>query len=209
MKQNYTDITIILDRSGSMGTIQNDTIGGVNRFIEDQRKAPGEASFTLVQFDDQYEPGALANIKDAPPLTRETYQPRGWTALHGAIGRTVADIGTRLKGMPESERPCERFNIYCQLNPKPNPMTIWKYVLDKPVMDIEMPQGATILTVQTQHGKPCLWALVDENRPRSIRTFVSVGTGHEFPKALAHHYYIGTFQIEGTLVFHVFESLRS
>ena len=32
-----TNVFMILDRSGSMGSIRDDTIGGVNAFIEDQK----------------------------------------------------------------------------------------------------------------------------------------------------------------------------
>lgn len=106
MRKDHTDIIMVLDRSGSMDAVRTDTIGGVNRFIDDQQKVPGEARFTLVQFDDKYEP--LLNavpIKDAKPLTEATYVPRGSTALYGAIGRTVEDAGRRLAAMPESERP--------------------------------------------------------------------------------------------------------
>jgi hypothetical protein len=53
--KNKTDITIILDRSGSMESVKSDTIGGFNSFLGEQQKVEGEASLSLVQFDDQYE----------------------------------------------------------------------------------------------------------------------------------------------------------
>lgn len=106
MKQNYTDIVVVLDRSGSMQSIQSDTIGGFNRFLEDQKKTPGEAKITLAQFDDQYDVvlGAVP-IASARPLDDKTYQPRGSTCLYGAIGRTIEDAGARFNSMPEHERP--------------------------------------------------------------------------------------------------------
>lgn len=88
MKTNYTDIIIVLDRSGSMESIQNDTIGGVNTFIEEQKKVPGEATFSLFQFDHEYERVSTAvPIKDAKALTKETYVPRGNTCHHGATSQ--------------------------------------------------------------------------------------------------------------------------
>lgn len=106
MKQNYTDIIIVLDRSGSMQVVRTDTIGGVNKFIEEQQKVSGECRLSLLQFDDQYESVLSAvPIKDAKPLTEETYVPRGWTALHGAIGRTIEDTGRRFSAMAEHDRP--------------------------------------------------------------------------------------------------------
>ena len=53
MKDDYTHIAVILDRTGSMETIRDDTIGGFNAFLSAQKVAPGLASLTLVQFDSQ------------------------------------------------------------------------------------------------------------------------------------------------------------
>ena len=53
--KNKTDITIILDRSGSMESVKSDTIGGFNSFLGEQQMVAGEAALSLVQFDDQYE----------------------------------------------------------------------------------------------------------------------------------------------------------
>ncbi len=53
MKQDYTHITVILDRSGSMESIRDDTTGGFNAFLEEQKAEPGQATLTLVQFDAQ------------------------------------------------------------------------------------------------------------------------------------------------------------
>lgn len=101
-----TDVTIVLDRSGSMASIRTETIGGVNSFIEEQRKQPGECSLSMVQFDDKYEPlYAGKPIADAPLLNAETFVPRGYTALLDAIGRTIVETGARLSAMPEADRP--------------------------------------------------------------------------------------------------------
>lgn len=89
---------------------------------------------------------------------------------------------------------------------------IWKFDLkpnegDEMVVVVNMPVGAQVLTVQMQHDKPRLWALVDPEAPRADRRFQVVGTGHKFnPKPSAH--YLGTFQMQsGAFVFHVFEVL--
>lgn len=103
MKKDYTHIAIVLDRSGSMASCADDTIGGFNTFIEEQKNGQGEASLTLCQFDTVYETvhDAIA-LKDVPPLK---FEPRGSTALLDAIGRTINDTGAWLKGKPEEERP--------------------------------------------------------------------------------------------------------
>ncbi len=104
--KNKTDITIILDRSGSMESVKSDTIGGFNSFLGEQQKVEGEAALSLIQFDDQYEVVYLdRDIKSADKLTVETFVPRGMTALYDAIGRTIGAVGERLSGLPETNRP--------------------------------------------------------------------------------------------------------
>lgn len=106
MKQGYLHIALLLDRSGSMASVQEDTIGGVNRYFDSQRSHPGLCTATLAQFDDQYE--LVYNrvpIANVAPRTRENYQPRGWTALHDAMVRTIDEVGAVLAALPESERP--------------------------------------------------------------------------------------------------------
>jgi hypothetical protein len=106
MKQGLTDITIVLDRSGSMADIATDTIGGFNTFVEQQQLAPGDANLSLRQFDDKHDVVySVMPIKYVPKLTAQTFMPRGSTALLDAIGMAITDIGARLTAVPESERP--------------------------------------------------------------------------------------------------------
>lgn len=87
---------------------------------------------------------------------------------------------------------------------------VWKYPLDEPVTEVEMPAGATILSVQTQyvgqpHEQPVLWAQGDPDEPKVPRRFVIVGTGHPFNGSHRIHY-LGTFQLlAGAFVGHVYE----
>ena len=55
MNDNMTDISVVLDRSGSMGRVRSDTIGGFNTFLKGQKEAPGTAVLTLVQFDHEHD----------------------------------------------------------------------------------------------------------------------------------------------------------
>ena len=112
MKENYTHITLVCDRSGSMHAIQADAEGAVNKFIEDQKAVPGEADLLLVEFD--AEPGWTkgevgwyhvvfeGNIQDAPQYK---LQPRGNTALLDAVGQTIVRVGEALAAKSEDERP--------------------------------------------------------------------------------------------------------
>jgi Mg-chelatase subunit ChlD len=101
-----TDITIVLDRSGSMQTIREDTIGGFNSFLKEQKETDDGDRLTLVQFDNQYEVVhddiALAEVQ---PLDDKTFVPRGGTALLDAIGRTINSTGARLSALDEKDRP--------------------------------------------------------------------------------------------------------
>lgn len=108
MKKDYTHISIILDRSGSMESIRNDTIGGFNAFLEAQKKESGEATLTLVQFDSQEPYEVIYDfkaVKDIPELTRERYVPRGGTPLLDALGRGINDLEKKISDIPEDERP--------------------------------------------------------------------------------------------------------
>jgi hypothetical protein len=89
-------------------------------------------------------------------------------------------------------------------------LTIWKF--DAPITDefsIEMPAGATVLTVQMQAGEPKLWALVNPTNHRKQYQFRWFGTGHHLEPSMAYAAFIGTVQITltggGTLVFHLFD----
>ncbi len=74
--------------------------------LEDQKKQPGEAKLTLVQFDHEYQVDYDGMpIQDVPPLTSATYVPRGATALLDAIGRAINAVGGRLSNTPENEKP--------------------------------------------------------------------------------------------------------
>ncbi|QDT65560.1 vWA domain-containing protein [Calycomorphotria hydatis] len=103
MKSDLTDITLVVDRSGSMSQIQSDAEGGVNSFIAEQAKLPGEANLTLVQFDTEYE----FIHKGTPIANVPKYRlyPRGATALLDAVGRAINETGERLAKLPEAERP--------------------------------------------------------------------------------------------------------
>lgn len=106
MKKGLTEIVFILDRSGSMGGLENDTIGGFNSMIDKQREEDGEAIITTVLFDDKmkmvHDRVPISNIKK---MTRKDYYVQGCTALLDALGKTIKYINTKQKEMPDDERP--------------------------------------------------------------------------------------------------------
>ncbi len=106
MRNDLTELVFILDRSGSMGGLESDTIGGYNSLLEKQKEVPGEAVVTTVLFDDKYE--LLHDrimIKGIKPITGQDYYVRGGTALLDAIGRTIQKIGSAHQHTEESQRP--------------------------------------------------------------------------------------------------------
>ena len=108
MKPNahYTEIAFVLDRSGSMNCCQQDAIAGFNQFLADQQETEGLAKLTLVLFDDEYlVPVSSIPVQEVVPLTDDTYQPRGCTALLDAVGQTIDDLGNRLAALTEKDRP--------------------------------------------------------------------------------------------------------
>jgi len=95
MKKNLTELVFILDRSGSMSGLENDTIGGFNAMIERQKEAAGEALVSTVLFDTKstvvHDRIPLSDIR---PMTRSDYYVGGCTALLDAVGDAIHHIGT-------------------------------------------------------------------------------------------------------------------
>ena len=106
MKKGLTEIVFILDRSGSMGGLELDTIGGYNSLIEKQKKEEGEAYISTVLFDDKTEVlHDRISIQNVPPMTDKEYYVRGCTALLDAIGGAIHHIGNVHKYAREEDRP--------------------------------------------------------------------------------------------------------
>ena len=106
MNENLTEIVAILDRSGSMIDLTNDTIGGFNTFLKEQQEVTGDAIISTVLFNDSYKLlHDRVDIKKVKPITKKDYIAQGSTALLDAMGKTINDIGLKLSNAAESERP--------------------------------------------------------------------------------------------------------
>lgn len=100
---NYTAFCLVMDRSGSMASIQNEAQGAINGFVEDQKKLPGKATLTFVRFDNHYE--EVFSNKPIQDVGKLELEPRGMTALWDAVGSTIVSFGQALAAMDEKERP--------------------------------------------------------------------------------------------------------
>ena len=106
MKKNLTEIVFILDRSGSMAGLEDDTIGGFNAFVEKQKKEDGEAILSAVLFDDSSEViYDRVDIRHIGPMTDKQYYVRGSTALLDAVGGAIHHIRNVHKYAREEDRP--------------------------------------------------------------------------------------------------------
>ena len=106
MKKDLTELVFILDRSGSMGGLEEDTIKGFNSMLIKQLNEPGEALITTVLFDNDLELlHDRLNIREALPITEDDYYVRGSTALLDAIGMTISNLVKTTRQSKESERP--------------------------------------------------------------------------------------------------------
>lgn len=105
MRTDLSELVFILDRSGSMAGLEEDTIGGYNSLLQKQKAEPGSAIVTTVLFDDRYE--LLHDripINGVAPITQREYYVRGSTALLDAVGRTISKIESAQAHTAEAER---------------------------------------------------------------------------------------------------------
>jgi hypothetical protein len=109
MKDNYTHITLVADRSGSMAAVREDAEGAINTFITEQKKVEGQASLFFLEFDaphdqsnDWYHIVHDGDLQSAPAYE---LKPRGMTALLDASGLAITKTGEKLAAMDESDRP--------------------------------------------------------------------------------------------------------
>ena len=105
MKTNLTELVFILDRSGSMGGLESDTIGGFNSMLSKQQTEPGDCRITTILFDNEYEVlHDRIDINAVSSITGKDYFVRGQTALLDAVGKTINKIRTVQKNTSQDYR---------------------------------------------------------------------------------------------------------
>ena len=98
---DYTHLTLLVDRSGSMGSVQTDAQGGINELLARQFALPGKLTVTLVEFDTEID--TVVRMSNEPV----TYllEPRGMTRLLDAAGIEIKQTGADLASIDDAERP--------------------------------------------------------------------------------------------------------
>lgn len=90
MKKNLTELVFILDKSGSMWDLSDDTIGGYNALLKQNKMMEGEALVSTVLFNHKSQVlHGRVPIEDVAPLTSRDYVPSGCTALLDAVGGAI------------------------------------------------------------------------------------------------------------------------
>jgi len=98
VKKGLTELMFILDRSGSMGGLETDTIGGYNSLLNTQKEVKGEAHITTILFDQSTELfHDRIDLKGVKPMSKKDYQVGGSTALLDAIGFGISKITKAIK----------------------------------------------------------------------------------------------------------------
>lgn len=104
MKENLSYLVFVMDRSGSMSSMESQAVEGLNEFVRQQRQQPGHARMSLVQFNSHvnivFEDVALDQVEEI-----QTINPSGNTALDDAIGSSIDRVGKILAERPEEGRP--------------------------------------------------------------------------------------------------------
>ena len=94
-KNNVTELVFILDRSGSMHGLEQDTIGGFNALIEKQKAVEGKCYVTTVLFNDRAETvHDRVELSEIRPMTERDYSVGGCTALLDAMGDTIRHVAS-------------------------------------------------------------------------------------------------------------------
>ena len=105
-RNEKVEVVFIMDRSGSMGGLEADTIGGFNSMLAKQKEEKGDIIWSTVLFDHISEV-----VHDRVPvdkvreLDEDTYYVRGSTALLDAVGGAIHHIGNVHKYAREEDRP--------------------------------------------------------------------------------------------------------
>ena len=98
---DYTHVTLVVDRSGSMESVADEAQSGMNALLTSQFALPGRLTVTLVEFDSDID----TVMRMAKKRVEYVLEPRGMTRLLDAVGGELAATQADIKALGKSERP--------------------------------------------------------------------------------------------------------
>ena len=139
--KNLTEVVFILDRSGSMSGMEDDTIGGFNSMIEKQKKTEGEALISTILFDHETEViHDRVPLSEISPMTDKDYWVRGSTALLDAIGKSIKHIKNIHKYAREEDKPDK--TLFCiTTDGMENASIIYSYPEIRKMIEVQKKKG--------------------------------------------------------------------
>ena len=141
MKKDLTELVFIVDRSGSMGGLESDTIGGINATLAKNRKVEGDANVSIVLFDTTVDVivdrKPIAEVAD---LTEKDYQVRGCTALLDAVGNSIKHI-KRVQGYMPDEYKAEHVIFVITTDGLENASRSFSYAEVKRMIEAQTEEG--------------------------------------------------------------------
>ncbi|MCQ2798694.1 MAG: VWA domain-containing protein [Bacilli bacterium] len=109
--EKLVELVFVLDMSGSMSGLEDDTIGGYNSILKKQREE-GNVRVTTTLFNTELKMVHDGkDIKDVKPLTSEDYIPHGCTALYDAIGFTISRVTASQSLLEEDKKPSKTLMV--------------------------------------------------------------------------------------------------
>jgi uncharacterized protein YegL len=100
---DYTHITLLVDRSGSMSSRAVEASQAINALVEEQAALPGKLTVSLFQFDDSFD--QVCMLAAAEEWVPYELRPAGMTALLDAMAKSIDLTGAALRKLPAAERP--------------------------------------------------------------------------------------------------------
>lgn len=103
MNKDYTHVTLLVDRSGSMASLAQEASYGINKLIQEQKEKFGKCTISLIEFDNHY--NEVCTFEDIKNVSEYKLKPGFTTALLDSIGKSVKSTGDKLASMKEEDRP--------------------------------------------------------------------------------------------------------
>jgi len=93
-------VAFVLDRSGSMSHLRDAVVSGVQEFVSELRRNPGNTRFSLTAFDTHRAPAPAVPLAEVPSTAETVYEPGGMTALYDAVAHSTSRPGhKRVRGV--------------------------------------------------------------------------------------------------------------